>query len=216
MHQDADELATQELTARLSLIENMIAEGRQKTESWGWTFVLWGAAYMAAIVFANVGAPWNEWTTWGHRPLAWPVTMMSALILMYAYIGLSSGKRAKQPETTIGRAIWSMWAAMGISMMIFFVAAGISGRLDQHIYIAVIGAMLGTTNFASSLILKWRAQLFNALVWWTAAVAACFGSVTQSLVVFLIAIFFGQIVFGIYGMISERRLIERSSGAVHA
>jgi hypothetical protein len=216
MHQEADELATQELTARLSLIENMIAEGRQKTESWGWTFVLWGAAYIVAILFANLGAPLNEWTTWGHRALAWPVTMISTMVLMYALIGISLNKRVKQPETTIGRAISSMWIAMGISMIIFFVAAGISGRLDQHIYIAVIGAMLGTTNFASSLILKWRAQLLTALVWWTAAVAACFGSVAQSLVVFLIAIFFGQIVFGIYGMISERRMIERKSGAVHA
>ena len=219
-NQTADLLARQELASRLSLIETMIAEGRQKTESWGWTFVLWGVAYFAAIIFANLGAPVNEWSTWGHHTLAWPITMMSTLALMYTYIGLNASRRTKQPETTIGRAIYSMWIAMGVSMMIFFTAAGFSGRLDEHIYIAVISAMLGTTNFASSLILKWRPQFLSALVWWAAAVAACFGSVTQSMVVFLIAIFFGQIVFGAYGMISEARQREAqatsASGAAHA
>jgi MFS family permease len=215
----ADQLAMQELAARLSLIETMIAEGRQKTESWGWTFVLWGAAYFAAIVLSNLGTPFAEWTTWGHHTLAWPITMMSTLVLMFLYITLVANKGEKQPETTIGRAIYSMWIAMGVSMMLFFIAAGISGRLDQHIYIAVIGAMLGMTNAASSMILKWRAQFLTALVWWSAAVAACFGSLLQSLVVFLVAIFFGQIVFGIYGMISESRQRQsrgRASGAAHA
>jgi hypothetical protein len=213
-----DSTNQQELTDRLSLIENMIAEGRQKTESWGWTFVLWGMAYFAAIVFANWGAPVAEWSTWGHRTIAWPITMIGAGILMFFILSLSSRKRVSQPETTMGRAIYSMWIAMGISMVIFFVASGISGRLDQHIYVAVIGAMLGTTNAASSLILKWRVQFLCALVWWIAAAAACFGTVTQSLIVFLLAIFFAQIVFGIYGMLAEarqRRSIEKASGPIH-
>ncbi len=34
----------QDLNARLKLIEDMIAEGRRSTQSWGWTFVLWGFA----------------------------------------------------------------------------------------------------------------------------------------------------------------------------
>ena len=34
----------QDLNDRLTLIETMIAEGRRSTESWGWTFVLWGVA----------------------------------------------------------------------------------------------------------------------------------------------------------------------------
>ena len=40
-----DHTTEQELKDRLSLIESMIAEGRRTTESWGWTFVLWGVAY---------------------------------------------------------------------------------------------------------------------------------------------------------------------------
>ena len=67
----ADFADRQELNDRLNLIETMIAEGRQKTESWGWTFVLWGIAYYVAIA----------WATLGHSNLAWPVTMIGTSIL---------------------------------------------------------------------------------------------------------------------------------------
>jgi hypothetical protein len=74
--------------------------------------------------------------------------------------------------------------------------------------------MLGLTNAASSIILKWKMQFACAVVWWAAAAASCFGTVAQSTIVFLVAIFFCQIVFGIYGMIAEAR--ERRQGAKHA
>jgi hypothetical protein len=200
----------QELQDRLSLIETMIAEGRRKTESWGWTFVLWGAAYAAAIVFANLGAPFAEWTTFGHRTIAWPVTMMGTMVLMFLYILLTSRKNSSQPETTMGRAIYSIWIALGISMFLLLLALGISGRLDQQGFVAVVSAMLGMTNAASSIILKWRAQFLCAVVWWASAVTACFCTISQSLVIFLIAIFLCQIVFGAYGMVAEAR--ERKAG----
>ena len=216
VNHEADDLARQELTARLSLIESMIAEGRQKTESWGWTFVLWGAAYSAAIVIANLGAPMAEWTTFGHRTIAWPVTMVGAMILMFVYIAIASRRNPSQPDTTMGRAIYCMWIAMGISMFLLLLASGISGRLDQQMFVAIVASMLGTVNAASSMLLKWRQQFLCAIVWWATAVAACFCNVTQCTLLFLAAIFLCQIVFGAYGMISERKLIARKSGAVHA
>ena len=44
----------QELKDRLSLIESMIAEGRRTTESWGWTFVLWGVAYFHIAILRGL------------------------------------------------------------------------------------------------------------------------------------------------------------------
>jgi hypothetical protein len=206
-----------ELAARLSLIETMIAEGRQKTESWGWTFVLWGAAYAGAIISANVGTPVAEWTTWGHHTLAWPICIVSAFVVMFAYIMLAGRKSASQPDTTMGRAVFSLWIAMGISLILLLQALGASGKLDQHIFVAVVASLLGMTNAASSLILKWRLQFACAVVWWATAVSACFVSVGQSTIIFLVAIFLCQIVFGIYGMISEARQIRAgASGAAHA
>ena len=100
-------------------------------------------------------------------------------------------------------------------MFILFPALGASGRLaDQHVFVAIAATMLGATNAASSRILKWNLQFACAIVWWAAAVISCFGSVTQSSIAFLAAIFLCQIVFGGYMMLAEAR--RRNEGAVHA
>ncbi len=190
-----------ELKDRLELIENMLAAGRRKTESWGWIYVLWGVAYYVAIL----------WATRGSAAVAWPVTMIIAAILTGA---IKTRRRTREPETTIGRAIGSIWIALGISMFVLFMAMGFSRRIELHSYVAVIGAMLGMANAASGLILKWKMQLACAVVWWVAAVTACFGDANQSTIAFLAAIFFCQIVFGIYALYCESQ--RRKHKAVHA
>jgi len=182
----------QELNERLSLIENMIAEGRQTTQRWGWTFVLWGVAYYVAIVWAYLG----------NAALAWPVTMVVAGIITTL---VASRKGSGGPETTLGRSMASVWISMGISLFLFGICAGLSGHADQHVTIAVIAIMLGMANATSSLILRWKVQFACAVVWWAAGVVSLFGTVTQSSYAFLIAIFLCQIVFGTYMMIAEAR-----------
>ncbi|HLM98553.1 MAG TPA: hypothetical protein VK335_04690 [Bryobacteraceae bacterium] len=198
-----DQTSEQELKERLSLIESMIAEGRRHTESWGWTFVLWGLVYYLAIA----------WSAWGQRVWAWPVSMLIGVIVTVVVASLKGGN---QPETTLGRAVGSIWIALGISMFLLFPALGLSGRLtDQHVFVAVIAALLGMANGASALILRWKVQLACAVVWWVAAVAACFGTDAQGMIVFLAAIFLCQIVFGVYGMIADAQ--ERGRRApIHA
>lgn len=193
----------QELKDRLSVIESMIAEGRNDTESWGWTFVLWGVAYYVAL----------GWTAWGHGAWAWPITVSVAVIVT---VVVSSVKDGNRPATSLGRAIASIWIALGISMFLLFVALGLSGRLtDQHLFFAAISIMLGMANGASALILRWRVQLACAVVWWATAVITCFGSDAQSTIVFLAAIFFCQILFGIYGAIAEAKQRQPRS-PIHA
>jgi hypothetical protein len=188
---------------RLKLIESMMAEGRRSTESWGWTFVLWGVAYFVATAWASLGA--------GSK-LAWPVTMIAAGITMA--VAFSRNKQG-QPETTLGRAIGAVWSAMGIAMFVLLMSLVWSGRYDTHVFVAIIGAMLGTANAASSFILKWKMQFACAVVWLASAVAACFGTDNQAGIAFLAATFFCQIVFGIYAMICESRR-RSQGGAVHA
>jgi hypothetical protein len=197
-----EETSEQELKDRLSLIETMIAEGRRGTESWGWTFVLWGVAYYIA----------TAWSYWRQSGSAWPVTMIGAFILTAI---IAARKSTKQPPTTHSRAISAVWICMGISIFIVLLPLGMSGRSDMHIVVAFIGGMLGMANAISSMILKWKLQFASAVVWWGAAVAACFGSENQTLIVFLAAIFICQIVFGIYCMISEAQE-SKQRGAVHA
>lgn len=187
-----EEMSTRDLQERLALIEGMIAEGRRRTEGWGWTFVLWGMAYYVAIA----------WATWGHSTLAWPVTMIAACVLT-GIIASRVGRR--EPETTLGRAMLAIWVAMGISLFTCLFALGMSGRYELHVFVVIIGGALGTANATSSILLKWRMQFACALVWWAAAVAACFTSDAQTSVVFLVAIFFCGIVFGGYAMIGDAR-----------
>lgn len=197
-----EETSQQELKGRLALIEKMILEGRRSTESWGWTFVLWGIAFYVALA----------WATWWPTGIAWPVTMICTFVLTLV-IGLS--KNASHPATTIGQAVISVWISIGISMFLIFSALGFSGRIDQHSFVAVLAAMLGAANAASGLILKWKMQVACALVWWAVSVAACFGSVTQTFVFFVAAIFFCQIIFGIHAMIHEARR-SKPGDAAHA
>jgi hypothetical protein len=180
-----DQTTEQELNERLKLIENMIAEGRRNTESWGWTFILWGVAYYVALA----------WSRWANDLWAWPASALIAAIVT---------------------AVASIWTAFGISMFLLFPALGLSGRLtDLHLFLAVLSAILGMANGASALILRWRVQLACALVWWSAALFACFGTDTQSTIAFLAAVFLCQIAFGVYGVIAEARQRKRR-GSSHA
>ena len=193
----------QELKERLRIIERMIAEGRRTTESWGWTFVLWGVAFYLALA----------WSAWIRSVWAWPATMSIAVIVT---VVIASSKAANHPQTTLARAIGCIWIALGISMFVLFLALGLSGRLsDQHLFVAVIAAILGMANGASGLILRWKIQFACAVVWWVTVVATCFASDTQSTIVFLGAIFLCQIVFGVYGMIAEVQVRKRRS-LIHA
>lgn len=197
-----DQLYPHDLKERLTLIEDMIAAGRRSTESWGWVFVLWGVAYYIAILGGGII----------RNPMVWPVTMISACVLT----GILVARRGHDGmNTTIGRAIGSVWIAAGISMFLIFLSLGTSGRIDLHIMVAVLGAMLGSANAASAMILKWKMQFVCALVWWACAVFACFGKGTPVTIAFMVAIFFCQIVFGVYGMIGDARR-RRQHGVAHA
>ena len=99
-------------------------------------------------------------------------------------------------------------------MFLLFPALSISGRLDQHSFVAMIAGVLGIANGVSGMILRWKMQFACAVVWWVTSIAACFGSDAQLTAIFLAAIFICQIVFGVYTMILESR--RRPAGVVHA
>jgi hypothetical protein len=138
--------------------------------------------------------------------------MIAASLLTAA---AASRMARNRPRTALGRSIGAVWTAVGISLFLVLMSLSTSGRYEPHTFVAIIGGMLGVANATSGIILKWKMQLACALVWWTAAVFACFGSASQGSIAFLAATFFCQIVFGIYAMVLESRR-RRQSGAVHA
>jgi hypothetical protein len=199
MNANAEEM---DLRERLDLMQKMIAEGRRKQESWGWTFVLWGIAYYVAFF----------WDWLASFPLAWPITMAAGGVL--TFIGFSR-RKYRAPETTIGRAIASIWIATGVSMFILFDAMGFGMHMGEaRVFFAAASAMIGLANAACSLTLKWKAEFLCAIVWWAAAIVACFCNLVTAGVAFLAAIFICQIVFGAYMMVLESR--QRRQVARHA
>src|ERR1019366_3218328 len=110
-----------ELKDRLKLIESMIAEGRRTTGVWGWMFVLWGVAYLAA----------TAWATLGHSRSAWPVTMVLASVLS-TFLARHRGR----PATTLGRAVGAVWAASGISLFLVLFGLALAGRYETHVFLA--------------------------------------------------------------------------------
>ncbi len=196
----------EELNERLKLIESMMAEGRCKTESWGWSFVLWGVAYYVAIA----------WATLGHANIAWPVTMIAAALLT-ALVGRRVSVAG--PETAAGRAIGAVWIAVGVSLFVFCFTGSMTGHREVNAFLAVIECMLGLANAASGMILRWRLQFAVGVVWWGAAVGTFLVTESQASWIFLAAIFVCQIVFGTIMAVSEmrtRRLRAVRSGSAHA
>ncbi|KAA6461229.1 hypothetical protein DYQ86_13390 [Acidobacteria bacterium AB60] len=193
-----------EVKAQLNLIESMIAQGRRTTERWSWAFVLWGVAYIIALA----------WSTWGPFPaFAWPATMLAAGFASWI---IGSRVESEKAETTLGRAMGSLWLATAITMFVLFPALGFSGHmLEVHVFIAVACAILGLANGASAMMLRWKTQLACAIAWWAASALSSVVTGNVAVVIFLAAIFLCNIVFGIYAMTRESRG-QRAKGAVHA
>ncbi|MHB1840303.1 MAG: hypothetical protein ACYCPD_11140 [Acidobacteriaceae bacterium] len=183
----------QELLTRFELVETMVKEGRRSTEYWGWTFVLWGTAYLIAI----------GWTYGSHRSdIAWPVTMIAATVLT---IVVASRKKRAKPQTPVSRAIGGIWTAVGSAIFIFCFAVGFSGHFEIHSCIAAVEILLGVANCAVSMILRWRGQFFIALLWWISAVVTCFVSVRLVMPILVFDTLVGFLGFGLYLMYRERR-----------
>lgn len=196
--------STQDLAERVALIESMLAQGRRTTSHWSWAFILWGIVYLAAMA----------WSAWGLHPVwAWPVCVVAGVALTLVIVAT---RRDRQPETTVGRAIGSIWSALGVTMLVVFFALGFSRRLgDIHLFVAMVSAFIGMANGASGLLLRWRAQIASAIGWWIASAAGSFGTDAEAITVFAVAVFLCQIAFGIYAMAHEARHRGRS-GAAHA
>ena len=192
-----------ELLTRFELVEMMVQEGRRSTEYWGWSFVLWGSAYLVAI-------GWSAWL--GTPTIAWLVTMVTATPVTALVI--HSKKKKGELRTTLSRSISAIWTAVGIALFIYCFGVSLSGRFEAHSYTAAIECLLGVSNFASSMILRWRGQCLVAVMWWVAAVATCFGPENAIGPIFIAATLIGQVGFGLYLMVSERR--DRRAVVQHA
>jgi hypothetical protein len=199
-------LNERDLTERIALIESMMQEGRKSTEYWGWNFLLWGIAYLVAVAWSNflpqAGGPL----------LAWPVTMVFAVLLT---IAIARRRRRNEPRTDLSRGMHAIWTAMGCGIFVFAFPVAFSGHFQAQSFMAAIEVMLGIAHVASGIFLRWPTQIVVGAMWWAAAISSAFVSTGNAVaIIFLGATFVCNIAFGIYLMIRESRDKARARGGV--
>ena len=184
--------SSNELISRLEVMETMLQEGRQATVNWGWSFVLWGAAYLVAIVWSSMLHSWKPWT----------ITMVGTAIISMV---VAKFTRQGKPCTQSSRSISSIWTAVSIGLFLYTFGISSSGHFELHGYWASVEVLLGIVNLASAMILRWRVQFLVGLMWFSSALATCFVSTGHVLPILIADVLFGMIVFGLYLMYCERR-----------
>jgi hypothetical protein len=185
-----------DLVQRVALMEEMIAEGRQSTARFGWIFVMWGLTYFAAMAWC-IYLPFKDW--------AWPVCICATIAInsvVMARRKRASGSGANQRS----RSIEAIWQVFGVAISLYVIGAIASGLVNTPAYYAAILFFIGVANGISARILRWGAQGLVAAIWWGCGIAMFFfHKRNATLAIFLIATFFGMILFGVYAMWLERR-----------
>ena len=190
-----------ELMQRVALMETMISEGRKTTARYGWVFLLWGLVYFAAM----------GWTLYlPLANLAWPVCITVGVVT--SIVGQLRQKRQHGGRETLrSRSIGAVWMAMGIVLTLFLVTANVSHHFDGPGCFAVILFFIGLAHGTSAMILRWGMQGLVAVIWCAGGVASFFFTrPSEWLVIFLVATFFGQILFGLYAMMLDRQRVAAS------
>ena len=100
---------------------------------------------------------------------------------------------------------------MVLSMLVFFLAIVYSrSMVAPNVQTALLATMLGTSNAACALLLRWKQQFACAVIWWAAAVVCCFGTSTLTMIGFMTATFLCWIVFGIYVTIRQSQMPQQN------
>jgi hypothetical protein len=172
-----------DISARLELIERMMAEGRRATERWGWSFLLWGIGPLIAMFWTN---------DWPHPEWAWPVTLAVCVIVN----GIVVNRRKRGVKTTTMRSVGAVWTCAGATVLLLAFAAVWARTIDfRFLYVAVF-ALTAVAHGTSSLILRWWPQFLAALVWWIASLLAFVVPPARLQELAALSLILGNIVFG--------------------
>jgi hypothetical protein len=174
-----------EILNRLRLIEEMMVEGRQTTQRWGWMFLVWGIGPLIAMFWeARLPLP----------ALAWPVVVAACIIVNGAVI--RARKKRGEARTTMMRSVGAVWASVGITVLLLSLAATLSNALDLRSLSVALFALAAVAHSASSMILRWTIQFVAALAWWGATLAAFLLPATDLHILAAAALLLGNVGFG--------------------
>jgi hypothetical protein len=185
-----------DLMQRLALMESMIAEGRRSTSRCGWIFVLWGV-----VEILGMGWQWAWPSIW-----IWPTTLAVGFLIQGTIMGAIRNRRPAYPMSLRDRSIGAIWSMMGLATTLYVLTAIFSHLAWQYSFMAGIFMLVGMAHAISAMFLRWRVQGAVAALWWAGGVAMFFAhSINRLFVVFPLEMFFGMVLFGLYGMMLDRR-----------
>ena len=191
-----DGVTRDELVQRVTLMEAMIAEGRQYTGRNAWIFVLWGLVDLTAWAWQNYsphfGGPW-----------AWPICLAAGVVLTFGGKMLQKSKEGYSSNDTCSR-VMGVWGMMGLAMGIYVASAMLTNFSWQFSYIAGLLMMFGMAHAISAMFLRWRIQGLVAAVYWAGGVAIfAFNSGRATNAIMLIEMGIVMMLFGLYAMWRE-------------
>jgi hypothetical protein len=191
-----DGTTREDLVQRVALMEEMIAEGRKSTVRFGWVFLLWGLIDLAGVGWDQI-QPDFRWV--------WPITISAGFVLQFIILALRRKRGQRCGGSMRGRSVAAVWRMMGLTVLLYVVAAIVQHKAGQISYIAAILMFVGMAHAISALILRWLAQGIVAGVWLAGGIATFFVPRSYVLGVFIAEMCFGMILFGLYAMWLEHR-----------
>jgi hypothetical protein len=194
--QPTNDTTRDDLLQRVALMEAMIAEGRRNTTRFGWIFVLWGLVDLAGVGWEKL-QPGFDWI--------WPITIVAGFVIQALIFVLRRNVILVCGKSVQTRSIGAVWSMMGVTILLYVVAAIVQHRAGQISYIAAILMFVGMAHAISALILRWPVQGIVAALWWAGGIGTYFIPGDYFLAIFVAEMFFGMILFGLYAMWLDRR-----------
>lgn len=183
-----------ELMERLDIVESMIKEGRRANRYFGWVLVLWGAGFLAA----------QAWTLRaGTSAYPWPVVMGLCAVINVFFM---RRKPYRGNMTASGQAIAAAWIVVAVALSLTGTVGHITRSLTGPPEKFVMFILLGAAHAISGLITRWRLQQLNAAGFWLAGIALLLLPAGWVWPVWFSWLAVGQIAFGLYLMMLERRM----------
>ncbi len=152
-----------ELTERIALIESMMRAGRRTHRVLGLELSAVGDCVSGGGGVVELSA------ACGRSLLAWPVTMIFAVLLT---IVIARRRTRNKPRTEKSRGMQAIWTAMGCGIFVFAFPVAFSGHFQAQSFMAAIEVMLGIAHVASGSFLRWPTQIVVGALWWAAAIAS--------------------------------------------
>jgi hypothetical protein len=171
----------------LKIINEMIATAKHSVRDNSFHYLLWGWLVLIASAL-------DYYLTIHHSPnhwLPWPVLMGTGGVLAFLYYLFQ--KRKTHVKTYFETFLGYTWVSVLVAL---FLAGFIGGRFGELIAYPVIMIIYGMGLFVSGMTFRFIPLIIGSIFCWACAVAACYVSHDNQLILLGISVLSGYIIPG--------------------